>query len=955
MKSFFSRLLIVFIFGFLPAISGFLVVSQLIGHRENARVEAVEKRLREQLVQVADSSSVESFYFTLFNRLFARLQQYGSAAGANLTAGIRNAQRLWGQGIAVYYFDAHGEYITLPGYAPANRFIVSKIWDILADTQAFRPGDEQRQQKLIQTLLGSEANAGNLKKLEGQLVSLKKKRMNGYLFWNRLSPQSQSGVLIIVFPLLQTHTILARLQSIAGATRPATEKTGMNIAFWSHEATSPLFYSDASHNVTLLRAKIEKSSAEFLLENDRAWSIISTPGGVYLGSLPVEGRHKEAAAGMVNLLMAAISALFLALILSSHFNPQRIYMKIGNKLLAILMVAITFPTGGLLLIGVVAIDAHEKVLLSRLEKDLLTRLSTIEDDFAQESVSFAENCKSLQTKTIENYSYEGFVENCRKMIDSGQAVRIELRSLDGERIHLAETGGWFAGLDKTQDAYGRYQIITTMTERSKLEGITVKRRPDAVLCDAFASEDFGFAQITRLPDRVLPFRFGQNELYWYWSRIVTPEHPAALLNVYQARNVARERFLLRVLRESNSGREILGAYDQNRRTWLSKGFADQHAANPVIRAAILAGKPQMQIINGNAGKSIALAFPGTVLAPFSLMALVDENVVSSRIRTLHISLALGIIVIFMVAFLIARLLAEAFLKPVQELDAGMVRIQQRHLDARVEIDTGDEFGELGLVFNQMVEDLREMQLAKTVQDALFPQKKLEIAGYDMAVFNLTATDLGGDYCDHVQIGANQYLFLIGDVSGHGTPAALCMAMVKAAVFKACRDGFEFAALPGNISSLLLRVVKRKKMMTMLFVLLDTADNSLGLINSGHNWPLIIRKDGQVQELRVMGLPLGTRAPKKKDTVDLQVLQPGDIFFSYTDALIECLDPNGLMFGHEAMYLELARTAGFSPDQVVAHMESVWRQYQAGGTQLDDLTMMVIKHHGRCLGGSANDK
>ncbi|MDD3148352.1 MAG: hypothetical protein PHD82_13745, partial [Candidatus Riflebacteria bacterium] len=632
MKSFFSRLLIVFIFGFLPAISGFLVVSQLIGHRENARVAAVEKRLREQLVQVADASSPQSFYFTLFNRLFSRLQQYGPVAGEKLTAGIRTAQRLWGHEISVYYFDARGEYVTLPGYAPANRFIVSKIWDILAETATYRPGDEQRQQKLIQTLLGSEANAGNLKKLEGQLVSLKKKRMNGYLYWNRLSPQSQSGVLIIVFPLLQTHTILARLQSIAGATRPVTEKPGMKIAFWSHEATIPLFSSDAGDNFTLLRAKIEKSPAGLLLENDRAWSIISTPGGVFLGSLPVEGRQKVAATGMVNLLMAAISALFLALIMSPRFNPQRIYMKIGNKLLAILLVAITFPTGGLLLIGVVAVDAHERFLLSRLEKDQLTRLSTIEDDFARESVSFAESCKALQIKTTENYSYESFVENCRQMIDSGQAVRIELRSLDGERIHLAETGGWFAGLDKTQDAYGRYQIITTMTERSKLEGITVKRRPDAVLCDAFASEDFGFAQITRLPGRVLPFRFGQNELYWYWARIETPGHPAALLNIYQARNVARERFLQRILQQKPSEPVILAAYDQNRRTWLNKEFNRQKIFNPVMRAAVLTGKPQMQVVAGNAGKHIALAFPGTVLAPFSLMAIVDETLVSNRIR-----------------------------------------------------------------------------------------------------------------------------------------------------------------------------------------------------------------------------------------------------------------------------------------------------------------------------------
>lgn len=202
MKAFVARLLVVFIFGLLPVFSGFVVVRQLLEHRKNTRYEAIENNLRERLVQVADASSVESFYFALFNRLHSRFKLHGPAAGERLFAGVRAAQNLWNRELAAYHFDENGEYIALPGYSPPNRFIVGKIWDILAETDAFRPGDEQRQQKLIQTLLGSEANAGNLKKLEGQLVSLKKKRMSGYLYWNRLSPDSRSGILIIVFPLL---------------------------------------------------------------------------------------------------------------------------------------------------------------------------------------------------------------------------------------------------------------------------------------------------------------------------------------------------------------------------------------------------------------------------------------------------------------------------------------------------------------------------------------------------------------------------------------------------------------------------------------------------------------------------------------------------------------------------------------------------------------------------------
>jgi len=953
MKSFFSRLLVVLVFGLLPAVSGFLVIGQLLQHRENNRVEAIERRLSEQLVQVADANSVESFYFALCNRLFARLQKNGPGAGEPLAAGVRTAQKLWNSELTAFYFNERGVYQALPGYTPANRFIVGKIWDILAETDAYRPGDEQRQQKLIQTLLGSEANAGNLKKLEGQLVSLKKKRMSGYLYWNRLAPDSRAGVLIIVFPLLPTHEILSRRHalSLAGIADEHAEQNYMQLAFWSHEATEPLFVSDARPEYMSIRARMESSASEFFMENGRAWRLIATPAGVFLGSLPAAGRGFIAANGMLNLLMAAALALCFGLILNPGFNPQRLSMKIGNKLLAIFLVAIVFPSGGLLLIGVVAIDAHGRVLLSRLEKDQITRLSAIEDDFSQESDSFKESCLALKQKIIKNYSYAGFVADCQKMIEAGQAVRIELRSLDGERIHLAETGGWFAGLDKSQDAFGRHQIIKTQMGRAEKEKIKVKRVPDAVLTDAFSSDDFGFVQITRAPNRVLPFRFGANELYWFWAGIETPGHPAALLNVYQARNVARERFLRRVLRGFASQSEKLGVYDQNRRIWLNPEIATTGNSEAVIRAAIMAGRPAMQAITGSSGRRLALAFPGTVLAPFSLMLLTDEKIISDRISTLYFFLLAGIFMIIATAFLIARLLTETFLNPVEALDRGMLRIQQRRPDARVAIDSGDEFGELALTFNQMVDDLNEMQLAKTVQDALFPQKKLEIAGYDTAVYNRTATDLGGDYSDYVQVNAHQYLFLIGDVSGHGTPAALCMALVKAAVFKACRTGFEFAALPGLISSLILQVMQRKKMMTMLFVLLDTLDNSVSLINYGHNWPLIIRQDGSVEEIKLGGLPMGMRVARKPDVADRHLLQPGDIFFTYTDALIECLDPAGVMLGHEPVYRELRPNCRFAPDQVVAHIEAYWQKYQAGGIQQDDLTMMVITRD--ALPGFAN--
>ncbi|MBP7635897.1 SpoIIE family protein phosphatase, partial [Candidatus Ozemobacteraceae bacterium] len=438
------------------------------------------------------------------------------------------------------------------------------------------------------------------------------------------------------------------------------------------------------------------------------------------------------------------------------------------------------------------------------------------------------------------------------------------------------------------------------------------------------------------------YKVGLNEMFWYWSPIDVPGHPAALLNVFQAKNLARARFLQRVVRKPDPSLGILGAYDENRRQWLNPAILNLADVDTAMRAAILEGKPRMQTIAGKNGRYHALAFPGTVLSPFSMIVLTDERLIGDRIRAMHLSLALGMLAIFAVAVAIARLLTQAFLVPVLELDRGMLRLQQHRADAAVSIDAGDEFGELGGAFNRMVEDLKEMNLAKTIQESLFPQKMPDMTGYDAAIFNLAATDLGGDYCDYVRIGPDRFLFLIGDVSGHGTPAALCMAMAKAAVFKASREGLAFSEIPKTISSLLLRILRRKKMMTMLFVLLDTVTGSLEMINAGHNWPVIVRRDGRLEEFKIVGLPLGVRESSKKDQVQTAALEAGDFLFTYTDGLPECQDPKGDQFGHEAMYLELSKLAGLGPSKVITRMESVFRQYLAGGAQQDDLTMLVVR-------------
>lgn len=367
----------------------------------------------------------------------------------------------------------------------------------------------------------------------------------------------------------------------------------------------------------------------------------------------------------------------------------------------------------------------------------------------------------------------------------------------------------------------------------------------------------------------------------------------------------------------------------------------------LIKAAQVTARPEsVRIQTANGTGSIVTALPAVSLEPFSLISIVDESSVTSSVAILNRILAVSLLIVLFAAMAIARKLSEAFLGPVRALDHGMTMMQRFERNARVEIESGDEFGDLGRAFNETVENMQEMQLAKIVQESLFPHFKPEISGYDCSFLNQTAGDLGGDYCDVIKVNEHEWLLVIGDVSGHGTPAALAMAMIKAAIFKASVDGIRFAELPASLSSLLLSTLSRKKMMTMLFILLDSASGRLQLINSGHNWPLIIRNSGIAEEIRVMGLPLGVREMKRAPEIREETLAPGEALFCYTDALIECRSPAGEVLGHSALYESLEGLNDRSAEEIVAIQHSNFKKFIQSDLQEDDLTMLVVKRLAR---------
>ncbi len=160
----------------------------------------------------------------------------------------------------------------------------------------------------------------------------------------------------------------------------------------------------------------------------------------------------------------------------------------------------------------------------------------------------------------------------------------------------------------------------------------------------------------------------------------------------------------------------------------------------------------------------------------------------------------GLFLILLAAVgVLTLLVARYFTRPLEELQKGSEAIGRGDLGYRVEITTGDEFEELARSFNGMTADLRdhidelrrttaenerivkELEIAKEIQQSILPESAPVLPGIDLAGFNIPALEVGGDFYDYIPLGDDRWGLAIADVSGKGVPAALFMALSRTLV------------------------------------------------------------------------------------------------------------------------------------------------------------------------------
>ena len=248
-------------------------------------------------------------------------------------------------------------------------------------------------------------------------------------------------------------------------------------------------------------------------------------------------------------------------------------------------------------------------------------------------------------------------------------------------------------------------------------------------------------------------------------------------------------------------------------------------------------------------------------------------------------------------------------------------------------------------FREHDKQKRELEIAREVQQRLFPQSSPPIAGLEYAGACRPAHEVGGDYYDFISLSDIELGIAIGDVSGKGISAALLMATLRASLRALAAGGSaDVCALMANLNRLVYESSTEERYATFFYGHFDCSTRELTYVNGGHHPPLVLRGSGppgKLLKLDVGGPPVGLLPDSSYERGTLQV-GPGDVIVAFSDGIIEAMNAADLEWGEGRLLAAIqANQQRAASDLIRSIMASVDR-YVAETPQYDDMTLVVLR-------------
>jgi sigma-B regulation protein RsbU (phosphoserine phosphatase) len=254
------------------------------------------------------------------------------------------------------------------------------------------------------------------------------------------------------------------------------------------------------------------------------------------------------------------------------------------------------------------------------------------------------------------------------------------------------------------------------------------------------------------------------------------------------------------------------------------------------------------------------------------------------------------------------------------------------------------------LFNKSLERERligEMLIAQEMQRKLLPQTLPQFSSAELSASSTPAFEVGGDYYDVAQLDEHRLGIIVGDVSGKGVSAAFYMSEVKGIFQSLSRLHGSPKNFMVKASEALLGSFDKRSFITLIYAIVDVDTGRVLLVRAGH-CPLLLVSRGQGGYVRPKGMGIGLgdgsafSSSIEEETIHLH---EGDVLVLYTDGVTEarCRDDE---FGYDRLLDAVLQVREQSASAIKEHVLTTIKEFTAQQANHDDLTLVVLKWHGK---------
>jgi sigma-B regulation protein RsbU (phosphoserine phosphatase) len=344
------------------------------------------------------------------------------------------------------------------------------------------------------------------------------------------------------------------------------------------------------------------------------------------------------------------------------------------------------------------------------------------------------------------------------------------------------------------------------------------------------------------------------------------------------------------------------------------------------------------------------------------------------IKFLVVLIPVAALTVFLVAFLISKMLRKHIITYLRKLSDAAVEYTERDnavIDETTEsifesldIRTADEMEDLWLSMTGMEADVKnsivrlrkmtaekeyaaaELNIASQIQSGMLPTKSPDDIRFELYASMDPAREVGGDLYDFFMIDDDHLAVVIADVSGKGVSASLFMVTSKNLIKSQAEKGVQDPAeMFNHVNRQLMEVNKAHMFVTAWLGILKLSTGELVYVDAGHEYPALRRKGGLFEVIKdIHSVPL---AVKKKMTFESGsfTLNAGDTLFVYTDGVPEANNTEGRMMGKERMLEALNSMPDADPETIINNVKSAVEDFSKDAPQFDDTTMMCLRYLG----------